>query len=259
VSRCFAVSPHPEQAACRLFIEPSLLAAGPVVVRGDDYRYLFRVHRLRPGDSVALFDGLGLEAAATVRSVGPDHGVLAVSEPHRVAAPDCLITVIVALLKGERMDLCVQKLVELGVAAIIPIHTERTVVKLDGARARKRRDRFLDIARDAARQSRRARVPELHEITDLATALSAESASELKLVLWEREPTRSLRSLLLTQKPRSVSVLVGPEGGFTGGEIAGAVAAGFTPVSLGRHILRAETASIVAAATLGVCFGDLGD
>jgi 16S rRNA (uracil1498-N3)-methyltransferase len=245
--------------ACRLFVEPAALGPGTRVVRGADYRYLFRVRRLRAGDRLTLFDGAGREAEAEVQSVSADEAVLVVAAPRPVQAPPrCRLTVIQALIKGERMDWCIQKLVELGVDAIVPVHTERTVVKLDPERARKRRARFTDIARDAARQSRRARIPKVHDIAGLDEALAATLDSPLKLVLWVGEGGHGLRSVLPGQPPASACLLVGPEGGFTEDEIERASRAGFMTVGLGPYILRAETAAIAATAVIAAAFGQLG-
>lgn len=242
----------------RLYVDPDSLAAGPRTLSGDEYHYLFRVRRLRPGDRVTLFDGQGREALATIETVGPDSAVLAVEIPRLVEPGDrSRLTVIQALIKGERMDLCVQKLVELGVDAIIPVQTERTVVRLSAERARKRHARFVDIARDAARQSSRARVPQVHDVLELEEALARVAACELKLVFWEREKSQGLRAVLPARPPLSICALIGPEGGFTAAEIEQATSAGFACVGLGPYILRAETAAIAVAAVIGSMFGDL--
>lgn len=237
--------------SCRLFVDPHALRAGSLVLDGDAHHYLFRVRRLRPGSVVTLFDGAGCEADATVTSVAGDRAVLTV-EPARPVSParTCRVTVMPALIKGERMDYCIQKLVELGVAEIAPVCTARTVVRLSGERAQRRHERFMDIARDAARQSRRATVPEIRDIVALDEALGRVAAVPLKLLLWPREQERSLRQVVAAPLPQAVCALIGPEGGFTPDEVERAVAAGFEPVSLGPQILRAETAALAVAAVL---------
>lgn len=241
-------------------MEPGSLAAGSRVIVDGDYHYLFRVRRVRAGDALTLFDGAGSEAAATVHSIATDHAVLAVDTPRPAGQPGrCRLTIAQALIKGERMDMCIQKLVELGVSAITPLHTERTVVKLTPERAHKRRQRFVEIARDAARQSRRATVPDINEISYLDTLLMAPAATELRLVLWERERGRALRDALPAAVPASACVLVGPEGGLSDAEVERAASAGWITVGLGPYILRAETASMAAAAMIGFAFGSMGE
>jgi 16S rRNA (uracil1498-N3)-methyltransferase len=237
--------------SCRLFVDPQALRAGSLVVEGDDHHYLFRVRRLRPGSVVTLFDGAGREAGASVTSVSADLAVLTIEPPHQVALPQtCHLIMMPALIKGERMDFCIQKLVELGVGEIVPVCTARTVVRLSGERARRRHERFVDIARDAARQSRRATVPEIRDIVELDEALRGVAQVPLKLLLWTREQERSLRQVVAAPLPHTICALIGPEGGFTPDEVERAVAAGFEPVGLGPQVLRAETAALAVAAVL---------
>ena len=234
--------------SCRLFVEPDTLAAGSRVVDGDDHHYLFRVRRLRPCSHVTLFDGAGWEAEATVEAVEAARATLRVAAPHRVEPPPgCRLIVMPALIKGERMDWCVQKLVELGVSEIAPVRTARTVVKLTGERAQRRHRRFVDIARDAARQCRRATVPQVHEIMDMDQALALVGDVPLKLIPWARERQQLLSAALPRPLPPAACVLIGPEGGFEPAEVDRAMAAGFVPVGLGPRVLRAETAALAVA------------
>ncbi|MEM9491570.1 MAG: RsmE family RNA methyltransferase, partial [Myxococcota bacterium] len=174
-------------------MQPNALAVGRRTVRDADYHYLFRVRRLTVGDSVTLFDGAGGEAAAVVAEIHPDHAMLEVAEPAlRERSSSCDLTIALAMIKGERMDWCIQKLVELGVSRIIPLHTARTVVDLRGPRADKRRRRYASIAAAAARQSRRAWLPEITEITELAQLWPRLAEREHKLALWTGESDRSL-------------------------------------------------------------------
>ncbi len=257
----------------RLPVAAGSLKAGPYTVEGQPHHYLFRVLRLRVGSSLVLFDGAGTEADARVREVAADRAVLEVAVPRRVqTAARCQLTVMPALIKGERMDLCVQKLVELGVAAIVPMQTARAVVKLNPERAARRHQRYRDIATDAARQSGRAELPTIHAVTDFARALAwpalapsstadppppspspaeisgADTPAALKLIAAVDPDSQPLAALLRAPLPARACVAVGPEGGFTPAERAQARAAGFTAVSLGANILRAETAAIAIAA-----------
>ncbi len=236
------------ESGCRLYVEPARLEAGPLEVRDGDYRYLFRVRRLGTGSRLILFDGQGREAEAVVGHVDKTHGLLQVAMPIQAGEPSgCRLTIIQAVIKGDRMDMCVQKLTELGVAAIWPVHTARTVVRLDAARAQRRRRRFCDIAQDAARQSRRALVPDIAPVTDFQHAVSSLPTGTGKFLLWVHEQTRSLTSLLAPPLPASICVAVGPEGGFTAAEVEYARAQGFVSAGLGPYILRSETAAISVA------------
>jgi len=227
-----------------LIVAPERLVAGRLTVDGDDHAYLFRVRRLAVGDAVVVFDGAGREAPAVAVEIGPARAVLDVSAPRDVPRPAPHITVVQAALKGERMDWCLEKLVEVGADAIVVIETARTVVRLDDDRRAKRLVRHQRIAQEAARQSGRADVPKVSATADLGAALAALSA-EVRLVADPASDAALLAAVPATVA--SLALVVGPEGGLTADEIAGAVAAGCTPVSLGTSILRAETAGAAAA------------
>jgi 16S rRNA (uracil1498-N3)-methyltransferase len=243
---------------CRLHVPPPLVR-GELTIAGEDHHYLFRVRRLRAGDPVVLFDGAGHQAEAVVVSIGADQarvevGAIAAEPPARGSR----LIVLQSLIKNERMDWCVQKLVELGVQAIVPVAAARSVVKLDAARAARRVERLTAIARDAARQSGRATVTEIGAVRPLAEAVAEAAGSSLKLLFWARAREMSLRDALPATPPAEIAFLVGPEGGFEPAEVDRARAAGFRPVGLGPRTLRAETAAVAAAAALGFALGDLG-
>lgn len=235
------------------------LAAGPLRISGDDHHYLFRVLRLTAGDRLVLFDGAGHEAEATVTAIDATEGELLVETP-RAAPPPAgpLVTALLPLIKGDRTELAIGKLVELGVRRIVPVRTSRGVIKLAGDRAAARQQRYQKLATAAARQSRAAHATEIAPVTDLADALAACDA-ELRLLAWEGEGALPLAdALAAAEAPASLALATGPEGGFADAEVELARAAGFVPVGLGRRILRAETAAIALAAIAGFALGELG-
>jgi 16S rRNA (uracil1498-N3)-methyltransferase len=245
----------------RLFIEPAKLSEEMVVLTDEDHRYLTRVLRLVVGETVVLFDGKSVEASARITRIGPRalelhieerRPVVAVARPH--------LTLIQALAKGDKLDLVVQKSTELGVGRIIPVTTARAVTRLDAGQTRtlSRRARWQKIAREASRQSGRLDVPEIEGVIALETALAASPKDALKLFVWEGARQTTLRSALPSKAPQQIVIAVGPEGGFTLGEVEAARAAGFQTVGLGPRILRTETASLVTLAILGYALGDLG-
>ena len=243
----------------RLFVDPALLTEGDVEVSGADHHYLFRVRRLTGGAEVALFDGGGRQALAEVVAIDGETARLRVgqvSEPN--AAPGCSIAIGLALIKGDRMEWCIQKLVELGISRIVPIQTARSVIRLSGGRADNRVQRWTTVARDAARQSGRATVPAIAAVCSLADALAELAPANLKALLWEQERTLSLWELVTGQRCDSAALLVGPEGGWEPGEVDDALAAGFTPVGMGPRVLRSETAAIAAVTAVGLALGDIG-
>jgi 16S rRNA (uracil1498-N3)-methyltransferase len=247
----------------RLWVEPASLTSGTRRVEGDDFRYLARVLRLAHGDELVLFDGAGREASARVEHVDglTNHLILQVGEPRPVAARAdgaARVVLLCALLKGEKMDLVVQKACELGAARLVPVQAARSVVKLDAARGRSRTERWRKIAREAARQCGRADVLEVAEVASLDDALAAAAAEEgARFVFHEGARTSPLAAALPATRVAQVTAAVGPEGGFTADEVEHARVHGFVPVGLGPRVLRAETAALAALAVLGWTLGDL--
>ena len=234
----------------RLLVAPASLRAGELVIDGDDHHYLFRVRRLRPGDQVTLFDGAGGEADAEVLRVEAATAVLRAGAPRQHGPAGCRLRVAVGLIKGDRMDWCVQKLVEVGADEIVLVQTARAVVRLDGDRAAARAARLEGVARDAARQSRRATLPSITLLPSFAGVLTRLADSDLRLLAHTQASGEDLRAALPAAPTATAALFVGPEGGFTGDEIAAALAGGWALVGLGQNVLRTETAAIVGAALL---------
>jgi 16S rRNA (uracil1498-N3)-methyltransferase len=238
----------------RLYVPAERLAGGRLVLTDDDHQHVARVLRAAVGDRLTLFDGAGSEVDAEVTRVGKRDTELALGARRAgsVTASPVAITLLVAVPRGERMDLIVQKTTELGVGRIVPLVTERSVARPDPTR----RARWERIAREAARQCGRADVPRVDEAIELALAVGAPELPPARFALWEAERGQSLRARL-EASPRGTALLVGPEGGFPAEEVATAAAAGFIPVSLGPRVLRVETAAIVAVALVQAAAGGL--
>ena len=229
----------------RLFVPPAKLTAERLTITAADHRHLARVLRAQPGDTVTLFDGVGNEVEARVTRVGRADTELLLGAPsaHSGAPREPLLVLLTAVPRGPRMDLLVEKTCELGVSRIVPVLTERSVVRSDAAR----RGRWEKIAREAARQCGRADVPEVDAPIALATALTAPDLPRRRLMAWEGEGGgAALRSRPDGGEP--TALLVGPEGGFTTAEVEAARHAGFDTITLGHRILRVETAAMVAVA-----------
>lgn len=228
----------------RLHVPPAALAAGRVELAGEPFHHLVHVLRARRGDRVTLFDGAGREAEATVETLGEAGATLCAGEPREVPRPAVDLTLLLGLLKGEKMDLVVQKGTELGMTRLVPLAVAHAVVRLDEARHGGRLARWEKIAREAARQCGRADVPEITPVVAPDEAFRA--ATGLRLCFHEREPAPL--APLLVGAPPAATLAVGPEGGFSSAEIAAARHTGFHVVSLGPRVLRAETAAIAALA-----------
>lgn len=244
---------------------PALAEGAVVSLSATDAAHAARVLRLAPGDTVVVCDGRGYEYEAELEHVS-SREVSARVRACRFsdAEPGVHLTLAQGLAKGDKMDLIVQKAVEVGVSRIIPLITERTVVRVDGEKARAKVERWQRIAYEAAKQSGRARVPTVEAVhawdefwrrTDLGTALVAwEGEREQRLLPVVQEWAETRRPAA----PAPLTVVIGPEGGLAEAEVALARRSGGVAVTLGRRILRTETAGLVAAAVVLSALGELG-
>ena len=230
----------------RFFIDPSQIAGASIVVTGDDLRHIRTVLRKGPGDLVTLLDGAGMEYTVRITGSGKDSIVceMVSQAKHELSGPRVVLGQGIA--KSDKMDWIVQKATELGVWSLVPLVTERTIVKVKDEE--KRLQRWRKIAREAAMQSRRLDIPRIGPITKLDVFLAGlmPGPASLFLIPWE-EGTRPVKDVLRSYPDaKDVTVLIGPEGGFALSEAKAAQDRGFQAVSLGPAILRTETAAIAA-------------
>lgn len=236
----------------RFHAPPNAFTQTTITLAADEARHLRDVLRLKPGDEVYVFDGLGHEFRATVSNVRRDVAELRIESEVEPAKPEShlQLNLGVALLKGEKFDLVVQKATELGVTKITPLITRYADIHLrDASDATKRVTRWQRIALEAAKQSGRAFVPEI----SLPVALEKVDVAGIGVMFSERDG-EALESL---QGTSAITALVGSEGGWADEEIETARARGFHVVTLGGRILRAETAAIAVTVLLQHRFGDL--
>lgn len=219
----------------RIFISP--LAVGEIVVRGDEHHYVGRVRRSRVGDDVELVDGQGSRALAKITAIRETETVLSVGVVETIAEPMPRITALIPWIKGDRMDTCLEKLVEVGVTDIIVWPAARAVVKLDGERRTTRIAHHQGALQAAARQCGRAQVPTIRAVDSLAQAVSGRTGIVLDPAVERGELPTS-----------DTSVISGPEGGFAPAELD--ALAGWTSIGLGPRVLRAETAPVIAVALI---------
>jgi 16S rRNA (uracil1498-N3)-methyltransferase len=224
----------------RIFHSP--LVDGELIVRGDEHHYLARVRRARVGDALELVDGNGRRARAVIVRISDDETVVRAdpSEPVDDAPPR--VRVLLPLIKGDRMDDCIEKLVEVGANEIVVWPAERSVVRLVGERRDGRVDHYNAIAAAAARQCGCARVPAV-SFVELAAAVAALPAGA-RFVL---DPSADADALPIANVS-DVTIASGPEGGLAPAELDALIAGGFLSIGLGPRILRADTAPIVAVA-----------
>ncbi len=236
----------------RFFVDRSDISDATAIIRGDDSSHIQRVLRLRKGDEVTLCDGLGWDYRAVIETGEKDATILTVIDRYPSSGePAVKVSLYQGLPKASKLELIIQKCVELGVSEIIPTVTDRTVVRIDSEKdAARKAERWQRISEEAAKQSGRGIIPKVHVPVPLKEAV--EGADHiLKLLLWEGERETSLRSMLTArQKADSIAVLIGPEGGFSQEEVSLAQSSGWIPVSAGPRILRTETAGLAVVTAI---------
>jgi 16S rRNA (uracil1498-N3)-methyltransferase len=241
---------------------PHPLAVGAVCGLGDeDRRYVKSVLRLRKNDHLVLFDGSGCEYQALIREAKDDRLSVEILKKDAVSGKAFRITLSQALPKSGKMDFIIQKATELGVDKIIPFESLRSVPRITADRRIKKGTRWRKIAVEAARQCGRVDIPEINDSMDFQAMLQCAPPGALRIIFWEEETKIGIRKAL-RQSPAATAtdlfIVVGPEGGFAKEEIARAVAAGFQSVSLGRRILRVETAALAILSIIQYEKGTLG-
>lgn len=244
----------------RFFLPMEAIVDGLATVKGDLYRHMAKVLRMKAGDRVILADGQGSEYTGLIKQVERDRLTIVVDIPHgeTVQEEGPAITLYQGIPKGDKMDFLLQKCTELGISAIVPFTSSRTILKITRERELERLERWRRIVAEAARQSKRSSIPSISPIMDFGEAVRS-ADDPVRLMLWEGETANRLKPVLLgTNAPASAAVIVGPEGGLSENEAELAAANGFTPITMGKRILRTETAGIAIMAVLQFCWGDMG-
>ena len=240
----------------RLYHPAPLEAHTRVELSASAAKHVSTVLRLKPGAALLLFDGSGAEFEAHLEEAGKRSVWAAVTERRESAVESPLaVTLAQGVSRGERMDYTVQKAVELGVMEIIPVLTERSVVKLDAENIKRKQEHWQSIVTGACEQSGRVRVPSVQAPQNLGAFLDSHRSGGLKLLL---DPlAQHVLKELSPPKGGQAILLVGPEGGLSEVERKAARSAGFQGIKLGPRILRTETAALVALSLLQSLWGDL--
>jgi 16S rRNA (uracil1498-N3)-methyltransferase len=239
----------------RVYLEAALVTGTEVALPASAANHVARVLRLRAGAPIVAFDGSGLDFHCEIAAVEGDWVRVRVGEATEGRRESPLaVTLVQAVSRGERMDLTLQKATELGVRAVVPVFSTRSVVRLDERQAAAKLRHWQAVVTSACEQSGRSVLPRVHAPLDLARYLTESPRDGLRLVPSPGAP-ESLAGLGGT--PERAELLVGPEGGFEESELLSAERAGFRPVRLGPRVLRTETAGIVALAVLQALWGDL--
>lgn len=242
------------------FTETELMNESEAVITGPDVNHIKNVLRMKPGERIIVSDGRGKSRLCELSEVG-ERQVTARVLPEEVADTELPVevTLFQGLPKGDKMEYIVQKCVELGVSRVVPVEMARCVMRLDAKKEESRRKRWYGISESAAKQSGRMIVPEIGNVMKFSAAVEAAGEYDLALIPYEDSESLSgaggmklTRELIGSLRPgQRVAVFIGPEGGFSEGEIEKALGAGLRPVTLGKRILRTETAGLFVLAAIG--------
>ena len=234
----------------QFFVDPAQINISDkrVIITGEDVNHIKNVLRMRAGEEISVRGGLdGREYRCGILSLGEEEILceLRFIKEDRVELPS-QVYLFQGLPKADKMELIVQKAVELGVHQVIPVAASRCVVKLDDKKAAAKRARWQGIAQAAAKQSRRAVIPEVTEVSSFVQAVRMASKMDVALIPYElAEDMSRTKEIMENLRPgTSVAVFIGPEGGFSEGEISLAAENGIQPITLGKRILRTETAGL---------------
>lgn len=239
----------------RLF-SPIPLRSNTELTLGDEQaHYVGRVSRLRPGDALTVFDGSGGEYSATVGKITKQELQLSIGEHFsRDAESPLKIRLVQGISRGDRMDTVVQKATELGVHRISPVITDHSVVKLPPDRAAKRHAHWQKIARSACEQCERNIIPTIDAPQSLVDWFAVNAGSDKLLIILR--PDAEVAMTAIVPQGNEITILIGPEGGFSEAEYERAAAAGLRAAKLGPRIMRTETAALAALSIAQATWGD---
>jgi len=215
------------------------------VISGTDVHHIKDVLRMQPGDGLTLLDGEGTVYECKIKTLGTDKIDCEIVHEHKENKKSTIsVTVAQALPFAKKMNLIVQKLTELGAKKIIPLATERSVGKVI------KKENWEKIAKEAAQQCGRRDIPKIDDLTQFDHLIKNPDQYDLKIVPWELEKNKTLKSVLSSKSPKNILIVIGPEAGLSRKEVEEAKKQGFVSVSLGDKILRTETAGMAILSML---------
>lgn len=244
------------------FVEPSQIRAEDVEILGGDVNHIKNVLRMKAGEKITVSDGLGHEYVCRVEEFSEESVRAGILE-RREESSELLSKLVLfqCLPKGDKMELIIQKAVELGAAAVVPVASRRCVVRLDAKKEESKRKRWQAIAESAAKQSGRSVVPQVRPMQSFRQALKQAEELDVRLIPYEcasdlpdageKSAMQRTREVLAgIRRGQSVGIFIGPEGGLEAGEVELARQSGVIPITLGRRILRTETAGLCILSVL---------
>ena len=243
----------------KFFTARENISDNELIINNEDVNHISRVLRLKEGDKITVCDGQGYDYNVTIKTIEPKEIICSIDEKINCdTEANISVTLFQGIPKAGKMDYIIQKTTELGIVRIVPVALERCVVKLENQKAEaKKQERWQKLANSAAKQSGRGSVPEITMPVSLDTALKMASELDLCFAPYECEEQKHLKEVLTSKENvKTIGFIIGPEGGFDVSETEKIKSAGFETVTLGRRILRTETAG---EAVLAMVMYELGD
>ena len=237
----------------QFFVEDEQIANDLVIIEGSDVNHIRNVLRMKCGEKVRISSTSGRNFFGTIDRIAENVVEVCITEETALDTElPCRICLFQGLPKSDKMELIIQKAVELGAYEIVPVATKRAVVKLDAKKEKSKLARWQAISEAAAKQSKRAVIPQVHSVMSFAQALAYADMLDVRLIPYEMaEDMAKTRSLIEEIRPgQSIGIFIGPEGGFAPEEIEQAMAHAAQPITLGKRILRTETAGMTVLSIL---------
>jgi len=242
----------------RFFVNQNEIHSNEINIKGEDVNHIKKVLRARIGDFITVCDGKGTDFEVEIKDLGADFVLTSIiNSISSISEPPIDITLFQGIPKSDKMDLIIQKSIELGVTRVVPVITERTIVKIGSTvDAENKRSRWQRIAMEAAKQCNRGIIPIVELPMSFSTAIELAKTSQLSIIPYENEKESSIKKYI-AKGIKNIAIMIGPEGGFTEEEISKANTRDIKSVTLGPRILRTETAGIAVIAVLMYELGDM--
>ncbi len=234
----------------KFFISNNLIKDNKIFLDGENANHIINSLRCKIGEEIEISSGDGYDYICKIEEINKNSVIAKIIDCFgNESEPKTKITLYQGLPKSEKMELIIQKCVELGIDEIVPVNTDRTIVKLVG-KEDKKIVRWNKISEAAAKQSRRGKIPVIQPILNFSDAIKQANKNSLNIIPYEKEKSNTIKSIIKQFNGNSIGIFIGPEGGFSEKEITLAVENNIIPITLGKRILRTETAGFITTAIL---------
>lgn len=235
------------------FVEPQQIGENNILITGSDVNHIKNVLRMKIGEQLLISDGTGSDYTCTIEELHDDSVDVRIDDLQRDGKElPAKLVLFQALPKSDKMELIIQKAVELGAYEIVPVNTSRCVVKLDSKKEQSKLKRWNAIAESAAKQSKRSIIPKVTSVMNFQKAIEEAGKMDYSFIPYEnyKDMVETRKALNMMPPKGTIGIFIGPEGGFAESEVEKAIETGVKPISLGKRILRTETAGLAILSLL---------